>query len=124
MFSAAEVEAGEYARDETPDDAVYLISPLWHLNPVMSVAGKTVVCGPDTWLYWHGFDTRERQQEVRDFYEDPEHHTELLQKYGVEYIYVSHIERGKYEIDEAAMRRNYEIVFENSTVTIYHVPEG
>lgn len=123
-FSAAEVEAGEYARDETPDDAVYLISPLWHLNPVMSVAGKTVVCGPDTWLYWHGFDTRERQKEVRDFYEDPEHHTELLQKYGVEYIYVSHIERGKYEIDEAAMRRNYEIVFENSAVTIYHVPEG
>ncbi len=122
-FSAQSVEAGEYAREETPDDAVYMTGTQ-HLNPVLSIAGKTIVCGPDLWLYWHGFDTGERKAEIRAFYEDPEHHADILQKYGVSYIYVSSYERNDYDVDEEALRREYEAVFENGEATIYRVPEG
>ena len=122
-FSAESVEAGEFARDETPPDAVYLTGTQ-HLNPVLSIAGKTIVCGPDLWLYWHGFDTGERKEEIRAFYEDPEHHADTLQKYGAAYIYVSSYERYSYDVDEEALRQEYEIVFENAEATIYKVPEG
>ena len=122
-YSSASVEAGEFARDHTEKDAVFLTGTQ-HLNPVLSIGGKTIVCGPDLWLYWHGFDTRERQEELRLFYEDPEHHADIPQKYNVSYIYVSSYERASYSVDTEALDRNYLKVFENGEAAIWKVPEG
>ena len=122
-FSRYSVEAGEFARDETPDDAVYLTGRQ-HLNPVLSIAGKTIVCGPDLWLYWHGFDTTDRDWDIREFYEDPEEYADVLADYDVSYIYVSSYERSNYDVDEETLRKNYKVVFENPEAVIYMVPEG
>jgi len=122
-FSAYSVEAGEFAREETEEDAVFLTGTQ-HLNPVCSIAGRTIVCGPDLWLYWHGFDTTERKYDLMRFYEDPDGNADVIEKYGVDYIYVSSYERNSYEVDEAALARDYTIVFENAEATIYQVPEG
>ena len=122
-FSRYSVEAGEFARDVTPDDAVYLTGRQ-HLNPVLSIAGKTIVCGPDLWLYWHGINTTDRDWDIRDFYEEPEEFAEVLADYDVSYIYVSSYERSNYDVDEEALRRNYKVVFENPEAVIYKVPEG
>ena len=123
-FNARAVEAGEFARKWTSPDAVFLTGSENHLNPVLSIGGKTIVCGPNLWLYWHGFDTGDRQNDIRLFYEDPEHHADILQKYQVDYIYVSWYERSQYDLDEEAIRRNYPLVFENTEAAIYQVPEG
>ena len=40
------------------------------------------------------------------------------------YIYVISYERGSYDVDEEALDRLYEKVFENVECTIYKVPEG
>ena len=122
-YSPQAVAAGEYARDETPRDAVFLTGTQ-HLNPVLSIAGKTIVCGPDLWLYWHGFDTTERKVDLMLFYEEPEEYAEVLTKYGVDYIYVSSYERASYEIDEELLVEYYPIVYKNEEATIYRVPEG
>ena len=122
-FSHPAVEAGEFVRDKTEKDAVFLTGTE-HLNPVFAIGGKTVVCGPDLWLYWHGFDTRERKEDLRVFYSDPEGHAEIPQKYNVDYIYVSSYERTEYSVDEEALDRNYRKVFENGEATIWKVPEG
>ena len=122
-FSRYSVEAGEFARDETPADAVYLTGRQ-HLNPVLSIAGKTIVCGPDLWLYWHGINTTDRDWDIREFYEDPEEYAEVIADYDVSYIYVSSYERSNYDVDEEALRRNYTVVFENPEAVIYMVPNG
>jgi len=107
-----------FIREETEDDAVFLTGTQ-HLNPVDSIAGRTIVCGPDLWLYWHGFDTQERKTDLFRFYESPEENEDVLEKYGVDYIYVSSYERSSYEVDEAALNRKYEILFENGEATLY-----
>ena len=122
-FGAQAVEAGEYVRDHTEKDAVF-ITGTEHLNPVCAIAGRQVVCGPDLWLYWHGFETGERQEELRLFYENPEAFPEVPQKYGAGYIFVSSYERTSYDVDEEALRENYPVVFENGEATIYRIPEG
>ena len=122
-FSRESVEAGEFARDRTEKDAVFLTGTQ-HLNPVLSIGGRTVVCGPDLWLYWHGFDTAERREDLRLFYEDPENHPEIPQKYNAGYIYVSSYERSEYNTDEEALNRNYRKVFENGEATVWKIPEG
>lgn len=122
-YSAQAVEAGTWARDETEEDAVYLTGTQ-HLNPVLSIGGKTIVCGPDLWLYWHGFNTLERQVDICRFMEDPENNTDVIDKYGVDYIYVSSYERSSYAVDTETLEELYRPVFSNGEATIYEVPNG
>ena len=121
-FGSGAVEAGEWVRDNTEEDAVFLTGTQ-HLNPVDSIAGRTIVCGPDLWLFWHGFDTDERKAEISAFYTDPSQGGEVLEKYGVDYIYVSSYERSSYAVDIAALHERYEVVFQNSEATIWRVAE-
>ena len=119
-YSADAVEAGQYARDNTAPDAMF-VTGTQHLNPVLSIAGREIICGPDLWLYWHGFDTRERQEELAAFYEDPQAHRDIPAKYGAEYVYVSSYERGSYTVDEEGLAKIGLKVFENAEATIYRI---
>ncbi|MBQ8313114.1 MAG: hypothetical protein IJX84_07925 [Clostridia bacterium] len=122
-FNHYAVEAGEYARDNTEEGSVFL-SGTQHLNPVSSIGGRTTVCGPDLWLYYHGFDTDERKEDIEAFLTDPAGNASVLAKYDVDYIYVSSYERSDYAVDEAALDELFDVVFENYEATIYKVPEG
>ena len=122
-FSAQAVEAGEYVRDNTEEGSVFMTGTQ-HLNPVSSIAGRTTVCGPDLWLYFHGFDTTERKLDVKAFFELQEENAHLLQKYDVDYIYVSSYERSSYQLNTEALDRLFERVFANGEAVIYRVPEG
>ena len=121
-FNADAVEAGQFVREHTEKDALFMTGTQ-HLNPVDSIAGRSIVCGPDLWLYWHGFDTTERKMDLMNFYEEPEAYREILEKYGVDYIYVSSYERNSYLVDEEALGRMFPVVFENGEATIYQVRE-
>ena len=122
-FSAPAVQAGEYIRDNTEEDCVVLTGTQ-HLNPVIAIAGRTIVCGPDLWLYWHGFDTTQRKAEIRAFYADPAGNAWVLQKYDVDYIYVSSYEKNDYIVNTQALDERYDRVFENWEATVWKVPEG
>ena len=122
-FSSEAVEAGMFIKDNTDPDAVF-ISGTEHLNPVTSIAGRQIACGPDLWLYWHGFDTRERQQELADFLENPKAHPEIPEKYGAEYVYVSSYERSSYDVDEEGLETIGLKVFENGEASIYRLAEA
>ncbi|MDO4484400.1 MAG: hypothetical protein Q4C54_08220 [Clostridia bacterium] len=122
-FSRDSVAAGMYFRDNTPEDAMVLTGTQ-HLNPVNAIAGRRIVCGPDLWLYWHGFNTTERKLDLADFYADPAGSAHILQKYGVDYIYVSSYERSEYEIDMNALNALYPVIFSNNEATVWQVPEG
>ena len=121
-FSAGSVEAGEFVRDNTDEDAMFL-SGTQHLNPVASIAGRKVVCGPDLWLYYHGFNTTERKADIARFMTAPESNLDVLGKYNVDYIYVSSYERANYAVDIEAMDRLFTRVFENWEAIIWIVPE-
>ena len=119
-FSAAAVEAGEFVQENTAPDAMFLTGTQ-HLNPVSSIAGRSIVCGPDLWLYWHGFDTSEEKRDLANFYEEPEMYRDVLEKYDVDYIYVSSYERSSYEVDESALSRMFDVAFQNQEATIYSI---
>ena len=119
-FSFEAVEAGNFVKENTAQDDVF-ITGTQHLNPVLSIAGRTIVCGPDLWLYWHGFDTRERQAEIAEFYENPEANPDVPERYGAKYVYISSYERNSYDVDEDGLSRIGWKVFENSEACIYRL---
>ena len=82
LYSEEDVEAADFIEENLPEHAVF-ITGRQHLNPVASLAGRTIVCGPNIWLYYHGLDTNERAMDIADFYSDPLNHQDVLEKYGV-----------------------------------------
>ena len=48
----------------------------------------------------------------------------MLQKYDVDYIYVSSYERASYPVKTEALDSMFDVVFRNGEATIYQVPEG
>ena len=120
LFSAGAVQAGEYVRDETEEDAVFLTG-VHHLNPVASIGGRRIVCGPDLWLYYHGLDTNARKADISRFYADPEGNQDVMARYGVDYVAVSSYERNDYRVNTAALDRLYPRVYQNGEMTIWRV---
>lgn len=121
MFSRADVEAAK-ALESLPEDSLFLTGDQ-HINFVSSLAGKRIVCGPDLWLYYHGFgsETGERHRDVRRFYEDPKNSRDVLEKYGVDYILLSSHEMNNYDVDTEALAENYVPVYDADGIRIYAV---
>jgi len=125
-YAPQDIETAAYIQQNTPRHSVFLTGN-HHLNPVSSLAGRTILCSSDLYLYYHGFNTGERRMEIAAFYENPEDHLDLLAKYGVEYIYVSAYERAdsQYNLNEEALENLFPLVFETDGGynRIFAVPE-
>lgn len=122
-YSVADIMVADFVKANTPEHSVFLTGNQ-HLNPVASLAGRTIVCGSDLYLYYHGFTTTGRKQEVQAFYEAPADHLAILSKYGIEYIYVSPSEWSNYDLDADALRKLFPIVYESEdgSYLIFSVP--
>ena len=120
MFSRDDVAAAEWVEQRTEEHAVFLTGTQ-HINFVSSLAGRTVVCGPDIWLYYHGYSTAERHRDLAAFYADPAGNGQVLEKYGVEYILVSSHERHDYTVNTAALDAGYPLVYDQGGIRIYGV---
>lgn len=120
LFSADEVQAADYIERTAPRDAVVLTGGQ-HNNPVAALAGRELVCGTGTYLYFHGVNYQRQQQAARDLYEDPVDRAPLFDVYHVDYVYISSYERGSYAVDESFFRRSFPVCYQNGEVTVYAV---
>ena len=122
MFSKADASLAKFVREETAPNSRF-VTGTQHLNPVSSLAGREIVCGPDLWLYYHGFDTQGRQRDLRAFYLDPAANGGIPGKYGADYILLGPQER-EWGGEEETLSRMYESVYEQDGYVVYRVPEG
>ena len=126
-ISKEDIAAAAYIEQETPAHAVFLTGFEQHLNPVSSLAGRTIVCGPGLWLYYHGFDTTQRNRDIARFYSDPKSNMDVLIKYQVEYILLSSYERSSnyFDLDYAGIESLFPLSYtsDNGEISIYMVPD-
>ena len=125
-YSPQDIATAEYIQKNTPEHSVFLTGN-HHLNPVSSLAGRTILCSSDLYLYYHGFNTAERRAEIAAFYESPSENLDLLRKYQVEYVYVSAYERAdtQYDLNEDALEALFPLAYESAGGynRIFEVPE-
>ncbi len=120
IFSKTDVEAAEYVENNTDQHAVFMTGDQ-HRNFVSSLAGRRIVCGPDLWLSFHGYNNAERHADVRAFYADPMGNLDILEKYQVDYILCGDWEKGGMTVNEGALRALFPVAYEseNHSVVIF-----
>ena len=122
LFTPEQAEAAEFVTENTEPDAVFMTG-VQHTNFVSSLSGRRIVCGPDTWLYYHGYDTSGRKSEIERFYAKPLENTDVLKKYGVRYIVLD--SSMPYDtINRGALEKRYHKIYESKSreIAIFAVP--
>ncbi|MDD4080509.1 MAG: hypothetical protein PHP02_03720 [Eubacteriales bacterium] len=122
MFSREDVALANFVKENTPRDS-RVVTGFQHINPISSLTGREIVAGPDLWLYYHGFDTGERQANLRSFYHSPETNADVPARYGADYILLGPEERMLGGTKEA-LGLLYEAVYDENGYTLYRIPEG
>ncbi len=124
-YTGRDIAVADFVLENTPEHSVFLTGTQ-HLNPVASLAGRTIVCGSDLYLYYHGFSTTARKQELRAFYEAPKENLAVLASYGVAYVYVSPWEWSAYAVDVQSLRELLTPIYESEdgVYLIFAVPEA
>lgn len=122
LFGSSAVEAGKWIEENTEKDTVFLTGQQ-HINPVCSLAGRQIICGSNLYVFFHGLSYQQQARDCERFYEDPANNADVLNRYDVDYIYVSDYERSDFDVDLRALDEAYELVYENPDVRIYIVGE-
>lgn len=120
LYGTQCVKLANYVEENTAPDATFLTNTR-HNNEIASLTGRNLVCGADTFLYYHGIDTTERQYHVRLMYENPAASLDLFALYDVDYIVVSNWERSSYAVDEAYLSERFPLEFREDDVCLYKV---
>ena len=118
LFSPESVGAAKYIEENASMDAVVLTGTE-HNNPVAALTGRNIICGSGSYLYFHGIDYSAQLFDERTMLEQPGNNPELLDRYGVEYVYISSYERSDFNVDESWFRENCELVYSEGDICLY-----
>lgn len=120
LYSTDHMALAEYVENNTDEEDVFLTNTR-HNNEIASLTGRSIVCGSDVFLYYHGIDTTQRKAEVRQMYELVAESGGLYEKYSVDYVLVSSWENADYYIDRPLFEQLFDKVFEQGSVMLYKV---
>ncbi len=118
VYTKSEAELADQIRNVTEPDTVILANS-YHWNAVTPLTGRSIVTGTGTFLYYHGIDTTERENDVTLMFEDPAEYADLFRKYGVGYVLVTNAERMNYTIDYEYFNAHGTIVAQTDAGLLY-----
>jgi len=122
MFSTSQQEAGEFIREQTLSDGVFL-SADHHIKPISPLGGRFTYVGFHAHLWSHGIDYHERAEAVRRMFEEKENFPPLAVEHGVDYVYISDDEESKFDLDISFFFENYPLVFRTHDIMIFAISE-
>lgn len=121
-FSGDDIKMAEYIRENTPSDAVFLTGN-YHLNPVCTLAGRTIYLGSSLYVYFHGMGDEfyKREAEIKKVYKGSyEDMKKFCEEKGIEYVYVGASESRELS-PNSAMLNKLEKVHSIGNDTLYKV---
>ena len=123
MFSRAEMDAAAFAQKKTPPHAVFMAAPTF-TQPMVSLAGRTTVLGFVPWLWSHGYtddEIKPRLADITTVYQGSAETRQILEKYGVSYIYFSPAEQKELSLTALPSNWPFPEVFHSGEIKIYKV---
>lgn len=120
LFSESDLSVARFVREATAPRARFLTAPAFN-HPVLALAGRAVLRGPTDWLWGHGYEFRAREADVRRIYAGAPDALELLNYYGVDYVFIGEAERRDLRADTSFFDANLRVVYRAGGAAVYEV---
>lgn len=117
-WSANEIALAEYVARNAESDALFLTSDR-HTNPVFSLAGRRILCGSGSYVYYHGMDYGDEYAAMRLLYEAPD--ASILELWGVDYVVFDASVTAEFAADESWYAARYPVWYENGSCRVYQI---
>lgn len=119
-WSADEVALAQYIRENAASDALFLTSDS-HTTPVFSLAGRRILCGSGSYVYYHGMDYTQESNAMHLLYEAPDE--SLLAQWGVDYVLFDSSVNAEFTSDESWYAARYPLWYQNDSCRVYQITE-
>ena len=120
LLSGEQVAAAEFIVENTEPDSLILTSTD-HTNPVSVLSGRNIPCGSSLYLYFHGVDYFDREAQVAEMYRGGEAFETGAAELGIDYVYISGSEYGKYSVNYDYFAANYPLVYASGSISIFQI---
>ena len=121
LLSREQVAAADFIVENTEPDSLILTSTD-HTNPVSVLSGRNIPCGSSLYLYFHGVDYFAREALVSEMYGGGAVFEAGAAELGIDYVYISGSEYGKYAVNYDYFADNYPLVYASETISIFQIP--
>lgn len=118
QWSANDIALAAFVDENAPADAVFLTSDS-HLTPVFSLAGRRILCGSGSFVYYHGMDYAAEYAAMQQLYEAPDEET--LEAWGIDYVLFDSYVSSRFAADENWYAEHGTLWYQNSSARIYRV---
>ncbi len=121
LYSSDYIRLCKWIEKNTSPSDVFLTANN-HNNAIASLTGRNIVCGSGSFLYFHGLDYGQQENDARSMYENPASRDDLLDQYQVTYIVIGPYESSTYAIpDLQSMAEEYDIVYNKNGILVLEV---
>ena len=103
-----------------PEDTI--LTDMRHNNEIAALTGRNIVCGSSSYVYFHGLDYTQRQEDMQKMFQNPGDNLLLFKTYSVDYVMVSAYETGNFSADEVALSKYFTCVYDENGIRLYKVP--
>lgn len=118
QWDAADIDLAAYVDEHAEADALFLTTDS-HLQPVCSLAGRQILCGSGSFLYYHGMDYGDPYDAMCSLYARPD--TVTLDAWGVDYAVFDAQALNDYAADESWYAAQYPLWYQNERYRVYKI---
>lgn len=119
-WSADELALADYVSENAESDALFLTSDR-HTTPVFALAGRRILCGSGSYVYYHGMDYTAEASAMRMLYEYPDE--SILDTWGIDYVVFDASVSAEFASDETWYADRYPLWYENDGCRVYQIAE-
>ena len=120
IFDADARKLAEFVQKNIREEQVILTTST-HLNPINSLAGKPVLVGYPGWLWTRGIDYSQRENEIKNFYQNPTKQNPVLNTYNIQYILLSPFAMHDWKANKELFDKEFQAVYEGEKYTLYEI---
>lgn len=118
QWSADDIALAAYIDENAGSDALFLTSDS-HLTPVFALAGRRILCGSGSYVYYHGMDYSAEYNAMRALYETPDEAT--LAAWDIGYAVFDSSVYAKFAADESWYATRYDVWYEDAGCRVYKI---
>ena len=118
QWSADDMALADHIDENAGSDALFLTSDS-HLTPVFALAGRRILCGSGSYVYYHGMDYSAEYNAMQALYETPDEDT--LAAWDIGYAVFDSSVYAKFAADESWYAARYDVWYENAACRVYKI---